>query len=184
MASEAASQRRIGRILHTLRPRTADLHVRVEQLTAARSSANHLNPNSIRQRILDAMVACGCEPIDGLGQPNSGRMGSSSSTGPVPVDAAGRPLPAVLASLRQAMQAAAVGGDYQLAMGLSDLLFVIEPRPEMTVAECNPPSLEGKADFFVKHGFVVVGPVRVCARARACASVFVSSCLSVSDCAF
>ena len=68
-------------------------------------------------------------------------------------------LPLEVEKLRQRQRHAAEQGDYQAAMLLQDLLFSVEPRPQLTLEECAPPTLEGKRDFFLRHGFVVVPAV-------------------------
>ena len=75
---------------------------------------------------------------------------------PIPVDGTGTPDPAALAALRQAMHEAAAREDYQLAKGFSELLFVAEPRPALSLEECvGGETAEEKAAFFVKHGCIV-----------------------------
>ena len=77
---------------------------------------------------------------------------------PIPVDADGRPDPAALAAMRQAMHNAAVRQEYRLATGFSDLLFVAEPRPvPLTLEDCvGGETAEEKARFFARHGVILV----------------------------
>jgi hypothetical protein len=68
-------------------------------------------------------------------------------------------LPGEVEKLRQRQRHAADQGDYQAAMLLEDLLFSVEPRPQLTLEECAPPTLQGKRDFFLRNGFVVIPAV-------------------------
>jgi hypothetical protein len=71
---------------------------------------------------------------------------------PVKVDGSGVTDPAAISSLRERRDRAAAAGDFRGALLLSDLLYVVEPRPPMTVAECAPETVVGKTAFFMKNG--------------------------------
>ena len=66
------------------------------------------------------------------------------ATGLVKVDGEGRPLPAVLARIHAAVSEAVAGGEYRVATALSDLLFTVTPRPQLTLQECCPQTPEAK----------------------------------------
>ena len=78
---------------------------------------------------------------------------------PLAVDATGAALPAELEKLRARQRRAAAEGDFHAALLLQDLLFSVEPRRPLTLEECAPPTLEGKREFFLRNGFVVVPAV-------------------------
>ena len=78
---------------------------------------------------------------------------------PLAVDATGAALPAELEKLRARQRRAAAEGDFHAALLLQDLLYTVEPRRPLTLEECAPPTLEGKREFFLRNGFVVVPAV-------------------------
>jgi hypothetical protein len=79
---------------------------------------------------------------------------------PLTVDpSTGAALPREIEKLRARQQQAAAAGDYQAALLLEDLLFTVEPRPKLTLEDCAPPTIEGKREFFLRYGFVVVPAV-------------------------
>ena len=76
---------------------------------------------------------------------------------PIPVGVTGIPEPAALAAIRQSMHEAAARGKYRVAAGLSDILFVAEPQPVLSLEDCvGGETAEEKAAFFAKHGCIVV----------------------------
>ena len=59
-------------------------------------------------------------------------------------------------AVHESISRAAADGDFRLAAALQDLLFVAEPKPPLSVAECAPTDPDAAAAFFIENGFVCV----------------------------
>ena len=70
-----------------------------------------------------------------------------------------RALPSELQRVRAAAATAEAGGDEREAAVLRDLLHVVEPKPELSLADCCPTSVEACAAFFRREGFVCMRSV-------------------------
>ena len=65
-------------------------------------------------------------------------------------------LPAELARLRAAIDAAAANREFRQGAALQDLLHIVEPKPPLSVDECCPETPEQCLEFFLREGFVCV----------------------------
>ena len=70
-----------------------------------------------------------------------------------------RALPSELQRVRAAAATAEAAGDEREAAVLRDLLHVVEPKPELSLADCCPTSVEACAAFFRREGFVCMRSV-------------------------
>ena len=61
-----------------------------------------------------------------------------------------------LGVVRSAIADATQSRQYRMAAALSDLLYVVEPKPPLSVDECAPSDPDAAAAFFVENGFVCV----------------------------
>ena len=54
------------------------------------------------------------------------------------------------------LAAAVAARDFRQAALLQDLLFVVSPKPALSVADCAPTDADAAANFFLQNGFVCV----------------------------
>ena len=65
-------------------------------------------------------------------------------------------LPSELQRVRSALEEAEAAGLQYEAAVLRDLLHVVEPKPELSPADCAPDTVAGCVEFFRREGFVCV----------------------------
>ncbi len=58
--------------------------------------------------------------------------------------------------VERAIVSAASEGDFRAAAALQDLLFVVKPKPLLSVEDCAPTDPDEAAAFFVENGFVCI----------------------------
>ncbi len=90
------------------------------------------------------------------GENRGHRLPQPGDVVPLEVDENLHCLPSELRRVRDAANAAAARGDENTAAVLRDLLYTVEPKPELTPADCAPSSSTMCQEFFQREGFVCV----------------------------